>query len=124
MAESVNAEVNAASDAPGQPAASLPRARWMAGDRHIARVLKMGAVLAGACFASSIALELLPPSAMQGYMIDVLRKGGVMMLVATPIIRLVAAGVMLGLKGEWRYTLFAVCILMLLSLAIGLGLSA
>ena len=103
---------------------ALPRARVIAGEQHIARLLKLGALVAGACFGGSLLLEALPESTLQAYAIDALRKSGVVLLVATPILRLVAAGTILGLRGEYRYTLCAATILLLLSLAIGMGLAA
>lgn len=99
----------------------LPRARAIEGERYIARVLKTGAFLAGGCFALSVILELLPADAAQGYAIDVLRKGGLMLLVVTPILRLATAGVMLGLRGEYRYTVYAGLVLALLMMTIAAG---
>lgn len=99
----------------------LPRARAMAGERYIARVLKTGALLAGACFALSVVLEILPTGLAQGYVIDALRKGGLMLLVVTPIVRLAAAGVMLGLRGEYRYTVCATLVLLLLAMTLAAG---
>ena len=119
MAERVDAPAQV-----GAPAvASLPRARVLDGENLIARLLRTGAVLSGLCFAASIALELLPQSESQGYAIDVLRKTGISLLVLTPVLRLVAAGVLLGLRGEWRFAIYAATILLLLALAVGAGMS-
>lgn len=108
------------------PAQPIPqqRARALAGEHHIAMILRAGAVCAGLCFAASLCVELLPATEAQGFLIDLLRKAGVALLIVTPIARIVAAGVMLGLKGEWRYALFTGCILLLLAVAVGAGFSA
>lgn len=109
--------------APSAPVA-LPQARAMAGEAHIARLLRTGAVLAGLCFFISLVLGALPQSPATAYAIDALRKGGVVLLVVTPILRLLAAGVLLGLRGEWKYTIYAACILLLLCFAVAAGLAA
>ena len=56
--------------------------------------------------------------------IDTLRKGAASLLLVTPVARLVVAGAMLGLRGEWRYTLYAAGVLGLLAIAVGAGISA
>jgi uncharacterized membrane protein len=104
--------------------AALPRARAVYGDRAIAHVLRIGAVTAGVCFVLSIAAGYLPDTAERGWAVDFFRRSGITLLIVTPVLRLVAAGVLLGMKGEWRYTVFAACILLLLSAAMGAGLSA
>jgi hypothetical protein len=103
--------------------APLPRARVLEGDVVIARLLRSGAVLSGLCFAASILLEVLPETHSQAYAIDVLRRGGISLLVLTPVLRLIAAGVLLGLHGEWRFAVYAATIVLLLSLALGAGMS-
>jgi uncharacterized membrane protein len=103
--------------------APLPRARALEGDIIIARLLRAGAVLSGLCFAASIVLDLLPQSHAQAYALDALRRAGVSLLVLTPVTRLVAAGVLLGLQGEWRFALYASSIVLLLALALGAGMS-
>ncbi|MBX5482888.1 MAG: hypothetical protein IRZ16_13760 [Myxococcaceae bacterium] len=96
----------------------------MAGEHHIARLLRLGAISAGLCFVGSLLAEGWPASASQAWLVDLLRKSGMMLLIATPIARLVAAGVMLGTRGEWRYALFTGCIVLLLAVAVGAGFSA
>ena len=120
MAERVEAPAPVEASA-AQP---LPRVPAIEGDAILARVLRTGAVLSGLCFAGSLLLELLPASSSQAYAIDALRKGGITLLVLTPLVRLVAAGVLLGLRGEWRFALYAASVLLLLALAIGTGMSA
>lgn len=118
MAEPVNA--------PSQPprAAPIPRAREMSGEQLISRVLRTGAIMAGLFFLTSIGLDLLPQTVETAAAVEVLRKGGVAILIATPVLRLIAAGVVLGVRGEWRYTLYAACIVLLLSVALAAGLTA
>ena len=115
-------------DTPGPVEASaaqpLPRVRSLEGDVIIARLLRTGAALSGMCLAGSLLLELWSPSSTQAYAIDALRKGGISLLVLTPLARLVAAGILLGLRGEWRFALYAATVLLLLAVAIGTGMSA
>ena len=123
MAERVEvaAPVSPAEAPAAQP---LPRVRALEGDVIIARLLRTGAVFSGVCFAGSLLLELVPPSGAQAYAIDALRKGGISLLVLTPLVRLVAAGILLGVRGEWRFALYAATVVLLLALAIGTGMSA
>jgi hypothetical protein len=100
-----------------------PTARAMEGDRFIAYLLRTGAVMGGALFAASLLMELLPSSYGASVAIDSLRKAAGSVLLATPVVRLIAVGVLLGAKGEWRYTAFAGCVLALLGVAIGSGLA-
>jgi uncharacterized membrane protein len=101
----------------------MPRARALEGDVVIARLLRAGAVLSGVCFAASIVLELVPKSHAQAYALDALRRVGVSLLILTPVTRLVAAGVLLGMQGEWRFALYAGTIVLLLAVALGAGMS-
>ena len=96
--------------------------RAAAGERWIARILRGGAVISGGMFLASLGLEALPSSLTAHVTIDTLRKGAASMLLVTPVARLVVAGAMLGLRGEWRYTLYAAGVLGLLGLAVGAGL--
>jgi hypothetical protein len=98
--------------------------RAVAGERWIARILRGGALISGAMFVGSLAMEALPQSQVVQVAIDTLRKGAASLLLVTPVARLVMAGTMLGLRGEWRYTLCAAGVLGLLALAVGAGLSA
>ncbi|KFE67168.1 hypothetical protein [Hyalangium minutum] len=111
------------------PAAAPARARERigrsaAGERWIARILRGGAIISGTMFLGSLALEALPQSETVQVAIDTLRKGAASLLLVTPVARLVMAGTMLGLRGEWRYTLCAAGVLGLLALAVGAGISA
>jgi hypothetical protein len=112
-----------AADAEGaqQPAAGRARGEALAAERWIARVLRTGAVMSGGLFLASLALELLPQSQGSSVAIDSLRKAGASLLLVTPVARLVVAGAALGLKGEWRYTLYAAGVLGLLAVAVGAG---
>ncbi len=98
--------------------------RSVAGERWIARILRGGAVISGGMFLASLGLEALPQSQTVQVAIDTLRKGAASLLLVTPVARLVVAGTMLGLRGEWRYTLYAAGVLGLLALAVGAGISA
>jgi hypothetical protein len=98
--------------------------RAVAGERWIARVLRGGAVISGGMFLVSLGLEALPRSETVHVAIDTLRKGAASLLLVTPVARLVMAGAMLGLRGEWRYTLYAAGVLGLLALAVGAGIHA
>ena len=111
------------------PVAAPPRARERigrsaAGERWIARILRGGAIISGTMFLGSLAMEALPQSETVQVAIDTLRKGAASLLLVTPVARLVVAGTMLGLRGEWRYTLCAAGVLGLLALAVGAGISA
>jgi hypothetical protein len=106
-------------------AATLPRVgRAVAGERWIAHILRGGALISGGMFLVSLGLEALPQSQPVQVTIDTLRKGAASLLLVTPVARLVVAGTMLGLRGEWRYTLYAAGVLGLLALAVGAGLHA
>lgn len=95
--------------------------RAVAGERWISRALRGGAALSGGLFLASLPLELLPKSQGVDVSIDLLRKGAASVLLVTPVVRLVVAGTMLGLRGEWRYSLYAAGVLGLLALAVGAG---
>jgi hypothetical protein len=119
VAERVDASAQA-----GAPAvAQLPRARVLDGDLIIARLLRTGAVLSGLFFSASVGLELLTDSDLHANAIQELRKCGTSLLVLTPVLRLFASGLLLGLRGEWRFAIYATSILVLLALAVGAGLS-
>jgi hypothetical protein len=96
--------------------------RAVAGERWIARALRGGAILSGGMFLASLPLELLPKSEAVDVSIDLLRKGAASALLVTPVVRLVVAGTMLGLRGEYRYSLYAAGVLGLLALAVGAGM--
>jgi hypothetical protein len=121
-ANAVVAEVEVPAAAPAHARARVGRS--VAGERWIARVLRGGAVVSGAMFLGSLALEALPQSQAVQVAIDTLRKGAASLLLVTPVARLVMAGTMLGLRGEWRYTLCAAGVLGLLAIALGAGISA
>lgn len=121
-ANAVAAETEAPEAAPARPQARIGRA--VAGERWIARILRGGAVISGGMFLASLAMEALPQSQTVQVAIDTLRKGAASLLLVTPVARLVMAGAMLGLRGEWRYTLYAAGVLGLLALAVGAGISA
>jgi hypothetical protein len=104
----------------GERAAHVERAE--AGERWIARLLRGGALFSGALFLVSLVLELAPGSQDTHVLIDVLRKGAASVLLLTPLLRLVVAGTALGLRGEWRYALYALGVLALMALAVGAGL--
>ncbi len=116
------AETEAPEAAPARAPARVGRS--VAGERWIARILGGGAVISGGMFLASLGLEVLPQSQTVQVAIDTLRKGAASLLLVTPVARLVVAGTMLGLRGEWRYTLYAAGVLGLLALAVGAGISA
>lgn len=109
---------------PASAAEVIPRARPLHGERTIARVLRVGGLAGGACFAASIGLRLFPDTERIAVMIDLLQKAGASMLIATPVVRLGVAGVALGLRGEWRYLVYSAAIVALLATALGAGLAA
>ncbi|ATB32370.1 hypothetical protein MEBOL_005847 [Melittangium boletus DSM 14713] len=98
--------------------------RAEAGEQWIARLLRGGALCSGALFLVSLALESLPDSESVHVLIDILRKGAASALLVTPVVRLMVAGTTLGLRGEWRYALYAAGVLGLLAVAVGTGLHA
>lgn len=105
-----------------QPLERARVGRAAAGERWIARILRGGAVISGGMFLASLAMESLPSSLTAHVTIDTLRKGAASMLLVTPVARLVVAGAMLGLRGEWRYTLYAAGVLGLMAVAVSAGL--
>ncbi|MGA9519835.1 MAG: hypothetical protein WBV82_00140 [Myxococcaceae bacterium] len=104
--------------------AAVPRARAIQGDRAIAMLLRAGAVSVGLCFVASIIVSMFPATPVQGWLVDYLRQSGVVLLIVTPVLRLVAAGVLLGVHGEWRYAAYAAFILLLLAIAAAAGFEA
>lgn len=128
LTEEVHAPPDTAHGLPGdaQAGAAPPHvvARAEAGEQWISRLLRGGAVCSGALFLASLALEALPASENVSVAIDVLRKGAASALLVTPVVRLVVAGTTLGLRGEWKYALYAAGVLGLLAIAVGAGLHA
>lgn len=120
-ANAVVAESEVQTEAPARAPARIGRA--VAGERWIARILRGGALISGGMFLASLAMEALPQSQTVQVAIDTLRKGAASLLLVTPVARLVMAGTMLGLRGEWRYTLCAAGVLGLLAIAVGAGIS-
>ncbi|MFY0524108.1 hypothetical protein ACN28I_13370 [Archangium gephyra] len=119
--------VSAASAAPVVPGVELTPAhvkRAEAGEQWISRLLRVGATCSGGLFLASLALEFLPQSETVHVAIDVLRKGAASALLVTPVVRLVVAGTTLGIRGEWKYALYAAGVLGLLAVAVGAGLHA
>jgi len=110
-------------EAPSQRVTRV-RDRTLAGDRWIARVLRVGAVLSGGMFVLSLGLEALPGTETTHVAIDQLRKAAASLLLVTPVARLGVAGTLLGLRGEWRYAVIAAGVLGLLALAVGAGIQA
>lgn len=98
--------------------------RAEAGEQWISRLLRGGAMCSGGLFLASLGLEFLPNSETVHVAIDVLRKGAASALLVTPVVRLVVAGTTLGIRGEWKYALYAAGVLGLLAVAVGAGLHA
>ena len=109
---------------PGVESTPAHVARAEAGERWISRLLRGGAMCSGGLFLASLALESLPQSEAVHVAIDVLRKGAASALLVTPVVRLVVAGTTLGIRGEWKYALYAAGVLGLLAIAVGAGLHA
>jgi hypothetical protein len=105
-------------------APGLPRARSIGGTKLIAGLLRSGAVAAGGMFVASLLLEALPESQTTSIGIDLLRKGGASILIATPVVRLVVAGGTLGVRGEWKYAAIAAAIHGQQRVAVGAGVAA
>ncbi|HEX5747027.1 MAG TPA: hypothetical protein VFZ09_12345 [Archangium sp.] len=114
-------EVPVIPDVAGSPETA---GRADAGEQWISRLLRGGALCSGALFLASLGLEFLPRSETVHVGIDVLRKGAASALLVTPVVRLVVAGTSLGLRGEWKYALYAAGVLGLLAVAVGAGLHA
>ncbi|MGQ0506996.1 MAG: DUF1634 domain-containing protein [Myxococcaceae bacterium] len=100
------------------------RERLSAGDGYLAGIFRAGAYSSGLLFGAALLLQLLPTNQLTSVAMDHLERGGVFMLVVTPVARLIASGVMLGAKGEWRYALYAAGVLTLLGMAVGAGFRA
>lgn len=122
VAPSAQAEAARPANTVRAPPVTARVGRAVAGERWISRALRGGAVLSGGLFLASLPLELLPASQTVDVTIDMLRKGAASVLLVTPVVRLMVAGTMLGLRGEWRYSLYAAGVLGLLALAVGAGL--
>ncbi len=101
----------------------IGRAPAIEGDRAIAWVLRAGACLTVALFVCSLVAELLPQGPTVVFWVDALRKGAVLVLVFTPVARVCLAGWMLGMQGEWRFSLYAAGVLLLLAVATGASLA-
>lgn len=112
---------------PAEPAVvaapALPTVRAMDGERAIAGVLRMGALLAFACFSASLLVEAVATSGAYAAQADSLRAAGASLLIVTPVVRLVVAGVALGFRGEYRYSAYAVAILALMATAASVGIA-
>lgn len=104
--------------------AAFPHAREMVGELAIARALRTGALLSGTLFLASLLLSALPESPVVVEAVRRLREGGAVILLATPVVRLLVAGVSLWMKGEQRYMFYAVGVIGLLVMAVGFGFSA
>jgi hypothetical protein len=87
----------------------------------MARLLRAGAWTSGALFAAALFLETLPVSAHAKVAIDILRKTGASLLLATPVVALVAAGAWLARRGEYRQAALAAAVVGLLGIALGVG---
>jgi len=107
---------------PAVPA--LPASRELGGERTLALLLRAGGVLGGGCFLGALALRALPDGETVHVTQDLLQKAGASFLIATPVARLGLTGVMLGLKGELRYLVYALLSLGLLAVALGAGYAA
>ncbi len=81
-------------------------------------------MLSGTLFLGSVLMELLPHGGAADVAIDALRKAGLSLLLITPVARLVASGVLLGIRGEPKYALYAGGVLALLGLAVTAGFAA
>jgi hypothetical protein len=92
-----------------------------AGERSIGRVLRVGAWSSGGLFLASVMLQAIPQAAQWQPEIQVLRAAAASLLVVAPVVRLIVAGSVLGIHGEWRYAAAAGGVLGLLGLALGLG---
>jgi hypothetical protein len=77
--------------------------------------------MSGALFAVSLVLEMLPASAHAGVAVNLSRKWGASLLLATPVVALVAAGGWLALRREYRYAALAGAVVTLLGLALRAG---
>lgn len=106
-------------DSAAQPAKL--RARVIGAERTIGKLLRTGAMLSVGLFGLSMLAEALPASTQAHVAIDFLRKGGLVVLVLTPLARLTAAGAVLAAKGEWRYAMYGAGVLLLLAFALGAG---
>jgi hypothetical protein len=106
---------------------ALPVTRGFAGEVQVAWLLRVGAVLAGGCFLLSLVVDALVPTVWKvdgaAQLVHNLRRAGVALLILTPVARLASSGVMLGLRGEWRYSIYGALVLVLLGVAIALGIS-
>lgn len=126
MAESLKAEhVEEAIAEPRLPpvgaARALPTSTGFDAERLVGRILRMGALGSGVLFASSLVVEMLSAAESSAVAADFLRKAAGSVLLVTPIARLVVGGTLLGVRGEWRYALYAGGILFLLAVALGTG---
>jgi hypothetical protein len=110
---------------PSLPLATVParRARGARAEVSVGRVLRFGVLISGSCFGASLLLEMLPVAQHISVAIDLLQKGAISFLLVTPAARLVVAGLSLGLRGEWKYALYAGGVLALLAVALGAGLA-
>ncbi len=115
-------EVTAARELAARSA--LPGVREVAGERVVAQVLRGGALASGTLFFASLLFEALPPGRSTAALVSATRKAALAALVVTPLLRLVAAGLLLGLRGEQRYAVYAAAtaVVVALGLFAGVGL--
>lgn len=87
-----------------------------AADRVVALTLKIGAYLA---FALIVAGLLLQPVLPEGRKIA---AAGLLVLLATPVVRIVVAGAQFVHERDWRYALVSLVVLGIMVLAYALGI--
>ena len=82
----------------------------------LARLLRIGSLLAAGLLSAGIAGMLLG----QGVLAPRLINAGLVVLLGTPVMRVVAAGVVFVREREWHFALF--CLVVLVAIAAGIFL--
>lgn len=98
------------------------RARTMGAERIISRLLRAGAVMSIGLFAGSVLLEAAPQTEAVSVAVDLLRKAGLVVLLVTPLARLMTSSAVLAAKGELRYAMYGAGVLVLLAISLSAGI--
>ena len=90
----------------------------MAIERILAKVLRLGSIVAGILLAAGIGSMLLTGSTSRRWLIT----AGLITLLLTPVLRVVVAAVVFCKEREWLFALFCLVVLFALIAGVKLGL--
>ena len=99
-----------------EPQEAHEKTHVLAVERILAKVLRIGSVIAGAMLAAGIVAMLTTGSPHAVWLIT----AGLITLLLTPVMRVLVATIVFVAERDWMYALF--CLVVLCSLAAGVGL--